>query len=1029
MKSLWARKWLVAALITANAVLIALVAIGLKQLYERTNREAEILCQNIALAVDLHLSNEIRKIDLSLQTVVAELEHHLRGSETERNQLVGALIARQKAALPEAEAWSVTDSEGKIRFHEGNGVLPPFAAADRDYFRDLKSGRITGLVVSKSLKSRLTGNWVVVLARAIRDSEGRFNGVVVVPLPVKSLNQMLSGFELGRRGVISLRDTDLGLITRFPERQGQYQASIGDTRVSQTLRERVAAGQTQATYHAVAPFDNLERIFNFRTLSNAPIHVLAGISKEDFLEEWRNTAWQISGVFFFLLVTCNAAVVLFYREWRLQKQSACALQEGNARLETSLQHLRERDDALVAAQQVGMLGTYTLEIATQKWACSEQLRTIFGVDAGYPHTIEGWQQLMCSDDRTRMIRHFSTEVVEKRGVFDQEYRIVRPCDGQIVWVHGLGRLDFDPTGQPLRMSGTIQDITERKLAEEALRLSEERYRATFQTSLDVISLSHLSDGKYIDVNQAFLDVMGYDRSEINGRTALELGIWENPIERQHFVRVLERDSKLQNLEARFRRKNGNVFWGLFSAVEIRLEEVPCVLFVIRDITEKKQAEEKINNLVFFDQLTGLPNRDLLHDRLNQTLAASSRSGRYGAVLCINLDGFKKLNDTLGASTGDVVLQSVAQRLAERVRADDTVSRFGGDEFIVVLKNLGTNESEAAKLAEVVSENMLSCLDQGFDLNNEIHYIKASVGATIFLGNQSESDTLLKQADFAMTRAKSEGGGILRFFDPAMEVAVMERVSLEKDLRQAIIEKQFILHYQGQVLGSRVVGAEVLLRWQHPIRGFVSPADFIPLAEETGLILPLGQWVLETACAQLAVWQTQSAMAHLTIAVNVSARQFHQADFVDQVMTALNHTRANPERLKLELTESLLISDVEEVIKKMYALKGKGVGFSLDDFGTGYSSLSYLKRLPLDQLKIDQSFIRDVLVDTNDASIARTIISLGQNLGLNVIAEGVETEEQRDFLCKEGCLSYQGYFISRPLPVQGFEQFAQQEAMR
>jgi EAL domain-containing protein (putative c-di-GMP-specific phosphodiesterase class I) len=283
---------------------------------------------------------------------------------------------------------------------------------------------------------------------------------------------------------------------------------------------------------------------------------------------------------------------------------------------------------------------------------------------------------------------------------------------------------------------------------------------------------------------------------------------------------------------------------------------------------------------------------------------------------------------------------------------------------------------------------------------------------------------MKQADLAMYKAKEAGRNTVRFFDPAMEVAVHERVALESDLRQAVEAKQFLLHYQAQVVSNgRVTGAEVLVRWQHPLRGMVSPADFIPLAEETGLILPLGHWVLETTCTQLAAWASQPEMAHLTLAVNVSAHQFHLPDFVDQVLTVLKNTGANPQRLKLELTESLLVDNVEDIIEKMFALKAKGVGFSLDDFGTGYSSLFYLKRLPLDQLKIDQSFVRDILTDPNDAAIARTVVALAESLGLGVIAEGVETEAQRNFLASSGCHAYQGYFFSRPLPVAGFEEFA------
>ena len=437
--------------------------------------------------------------------------------------------------------------------------------------------------------------------------------------------------------------------------------------------------------------------------------------------------------------------------------------------------------------------------------------------------------------------------------------------------------------------------------------------------------------------------------------------------------------------------------------------------------ERQHADEQIRKLAFFDQLTGLPNRILLMDRLRQAMAASDRSASHGAVLFIDLDNFKTLNDTLGHDMGDLLLKQVGERLGACLRATDTVARLGGDEFVVMLTELSAHEGEAAQQVAVVGNMILATLADTYELNALPYRSTSSIGAALFKGTAMVTDDLLKQADLAMYKAKAEGRNALRFFDPAMLVIMMERAALEADLREAIRDGHLLLHYQAQVVGDdRITGVEALARWPHRGRGMVSPAEFIPLAEETGLILPLGQWVLRTACTQLAAWAQRRETAHLTIAVNVSAHQFGQSDFVDQVLTILRETGANPQRLKLELTESLLVANVGQLIEKMFALKAKGVGFSLDDFGTGYSSLAYLKRLPLDQLKIDQSFIRDVLTDPNDASIARTIIALAKSLNLGVIAEGVETTAQRDFLASSGCHAYQGYFFSRPLPLTEFE---------
>jgi diguanylate cyclase (GGDEF)-like protein len=445
-----------------------------------------------------------------------------------------------------------------------------------------------------------------------------------------------------------------------------------------------------------------------------------------------------------------------------------------------------------------------------------------------------------------------------------------------------------------------------------------------------------------------------------------------------------------------------------------------------EISRSMAAAEEINQLTNYDSLTLLPNRRLLLDRLKQALASSNRSHKYGVLLLIDLDNFKTLNDTLGHDFGDMLLQQVARRLVTSLREGDTVARLGGDEFVVMLEDLSENVQEAATQAEALGEKILATLNQPYQLSSYEYHSTSSIGVTLFTNHHESVDELLKQADLALYQAKAAGRNTLSFFDPEMQAVVTTRAALEAGLREAILNDQLLLHYQAQVTGERhLTGVEALVRWKHPQRGLVSPAEFIPVAEETGLILPLGNWVLETACSQLAGWATRTDMAHLSIAVNVSASQFHQADFVDQVLEVLHRTGANPQRLKLELTESLLVSNVEDIIAKMTELKRKGVGFSLDDFGTGYSSLSFLKRLPLDQLKIDQGFVRDILIDPNDAAIAKMVIVLAESLGLAVIAEGVETAAQRDFLARQGCHAYQGYLFSRPLPLEEFEAFAKQ----
>jgi diguanylate cyclase (GGDEF)-like protein/PAS domain S-box-containing protein len=567
--------------------------------------------------------------------------------------------------------------------------------------------------------------------------------------------------------------------------------------------------------------------------------------------------------------------------------------------------------------------------------------------------------------------------------------------------------------------GSIHDLSFRREAEAELRIAATAFES--QEGMVVTD----PDGVILRVNKAFTEISGYTAEEAIGQTPRLLKSGRHDAAFYHAMWEAIKTTGGWQGEIWDRRKNGTEYpkWLTISAVVGSEGVVTHYVGTHQDITERKIAEEKINDLAFFDPLTRLPNRTLLQDRLKQAMTASSRNGSHGSLLFIDLDNFKTLNDTLGHDVGDLLLQQVAQRIAASVREGDTVARLGGDEFVVVLESLSGNAGEAATQTEAVGGKILETLNRTYQLNATEYRSTASIGATLFKGLQNSIDDLMKHADLAMYKSKQTGRNALHFFDPVMQTLLIERAAAEANLHRAIEDHQFLLHYQAQVVDKgRVTGVEALVRWQHPELGMVLPDKFISLAEETGLILPLGQWVLETACTRLASWAIRPEMADLTVAVNVSAKEFGEPDFVHKVLATLNQTGADPTKLKLELTESLLVDNIEGVIEKMFALKARGVCFSLDDFGTGYSSLSYLKRLPLDQLKIDRSFVRDVLIDPNDAAIARTVVALAQSLGLGVIAEGVETEAQRVFLADSGCHAYQGYLFSRPLPLEDFEAF-------
>ena len=609
-----------------------------------------------------------------------------------------------------------------------------------------------------------------------------------------------------------------------------------------------------------------------------------------------------------------------------------------------------------------------------------------------------------------------------------------PASGQTLEVMAQHR---DGTGFPVELSLSpfelrgqwqivviVRDISERKRSEADLRIAATAFEAQEGILVTDPSL------KILRVNKSFTRITGYVADDVLGQKPSVLGSGRHD---GHFYEAMWASLKATGAwegEIWNRRKSGEVYPELLSIAAVRDASGEVVNYVgtFSDITVSKAAADEIENLAFYDPLTLLPNRRLLLDRLKQALAFSARSGHAGALLFIDLDNFKMLNDTMGHDMGDMLLQQVGERLVACVRKRDTVARIGGDEFVVVLEELSPTAMEAAAQAEGIAGKILESLTRPYALGSNEHRNTPSIGVTIFQGERCEIEELLKQADIAMYQAKNSGRNAVRFFDPAMQVGLNARVQMEAELRSALERQELVLYYQAQVdQHGQVLGAEVLIRWQHPERGMVSPAIFIGLAEDTGLVLPMGQWVLDTACQQLGRWAGDPAMASLTLAVNVSARQFRQHDFVDQVRAALQRHRIRAERLKLELTESMLLHDIEGTIAKMQSLKELGVQFSLDDFGTGYSSLQYLKQLPLDQLKIDQSFVHDIATDASDKAIITAIIDMARHLELQVIAEGVETEEQRSLLLASGCLHYQGYLFGRPSDVRGFEERARQSA--
>lgn len=697
---------------------------------------------------------------------------------------------------------------------------------------------------------------------------------------------------------------------------------------------------------------------------------------------------------------------------------------ANRRLETEKSVVQQQADALRESEvRFRTVADYTHD--WEYWLGSEQeilymspsCRRVTGY--GREEFIDDpalLERIVHPDDRPSVESHMR-DIRHQPAMVSMDFRIIRK-DGAVRWVGHVCQVIYDDAGGYRGRRVSNRDITERKAAETELQIAA----SAFESHEGMLVTDE--DRVILRVNQAFTEITGYTEADVLGKTPALLHSGRHDAD--FFRGMWDRISLHGRWEGEIwnRRKNGAIYPEHLTITALKGPDgrVTNYVGIFSDITHHKEAEEKIRSLAFFDPLTNLPNRRLLMDRLRQALAATARNGRKGALLFIDLDNFKTLNDTLGHDVGDVLLQHVATRLVSCVREGDTVARLGGDEFVVMLEDMNGQAIEAASQAEMIGEKILDALNEPYHLGTHEYHSTPSVGVTLFSGHEQSVDELLKQADIAMYQSKKSGRNTMRFFDPQMQASIAIRALLESDLRAALAEQQFRLYFQAQVTHrGQLVGAEVLIRWQHSGRGMVSPAEFIPLAEETGLIIPIGHWVLEAACAELKRWESLPHARGLQLAVNVSACQFHQADFVEQVLQILDSSAINPDLLKLELTESLVLGDIDDTIHKMHALRKAGVRFSMDDFGTGYSSLSSIKKLPLDQLKIDQSFVRDIATDAEDNVIVQTIIAMANNLGLEVIAEGVETEEQRCFLEKHGCPAFQGYLFSKPLPIEEFER--------
>ncbi|MDQ9172133.1 EAL domain-containing protein [Oxalobacteraceae bacterium R-40] len=708
----------------------------------------------------------------------------------------------------------------------------------------------------------------------------------------------------------------------------------------------------------------------------------------------------------------HAMTTIELRHQRSELQRALSSREEvYHQLHWQSRHFRE-------SQRIAKLGSWEMDLVSWRLQLSDEVYRIFGVEHMSPTvSFDNYLQSVHREDHARVIQAV-TQAIAGQSPLDLIHRIVRK-NKEIRFVHERGQLMAIEDGQVL-LAGTVQDITD--------SYHSQRERDLLYTSISKVNDSvMITEAWPIDepgprivfVNRAFEERTGYDHSEVIGRSPRFLQGIQTQRDQLDRIRAALENHQPVSAEIINYTREGKPFWIEMDIAPVAIQgnDVTHFVSVQRDITQRKAAEGQIERLAFFDPLTKLPNRRLLMDRLEHAIETARRKRNCGALLFIDLDNFKSLNDTLGHDKGDLLLAQVARRLENSARKSNTVARLGGDEFVILLEDLAVDPIEAAAEAEIVGEKILAGFVPPFNLGNYEHHCTPSIGVTLFDTKALGADDLMKRADLAMYQAKSDGRNAIRFFDKRMQSQINTRVMLDREFRRALKEGQFVLHYQRQVDDmGKVTGIEALVRWQHPRRGMLYPSDFIWLAEENGLIMHLGRWVLQCVCNQVAEWLQHGDMVVPPVAINVSARQFHHHDFLPNTLEILEKSGIDPQHIKLELTESALVEHMDATVAKMSELRAHGIRFSLDDFGTGYSSLAYLKKLPLDEIKIDRAFVRDILTDPGDAAITQTIVSLCQILGFDVVAEGVENEGQQAMLALQGCRHYQGYWFGRPVPA-------------
>jgi len=961
-------------------------------------RAAETTGRNLAEIIEARLEASLRRTDAVLQAIVAEQTADTMRPERTAGHAVSidAKLDAYAAHFPELAGLRVFDATGALLYASGREHFKGNAHVnDRPFFQELRDAPALMRTYSAVFTVRSTGTNSFAVAYAIRDAQGGFLGITLALINLDFFQTLLEKIDIGPHGVIAIRRADdFSLVLRRPALPDEINKGLT---AENPIRQAIVAGKKEATILFAAQTDKIRRIFSLRALDLHPYYVLVALAEDDVLKEWRERA-RLIGAAGALLLGLMALTL-----WRLFRS------EGRvAAMLTDIENKERRFRSLFHEAPVG----HTLNrLEDGRFVeCNLAFAEMIGYGRAELADLT-YRQLTpekYAEDEACQLKLLRT--LGRYGPYEKEY--IRK-DGNLVDVRLNGVLYAGEDGERLILS-VVEDISDRKRAEEQLRLMA----STFEHSGEAIVISDGAN-RIVAVNLAFTRLTGYSAAEAIGENPRILSSGRTTADEYAAMWRAIREEGIWHGEIWDRRKDGATYpkWLTISTLKDATGTITHYIGSFTDISERKAAEEQIRHLAHHDTLTGLPNRFHLQGRLEQALATARRDSGHVAVIFLDMDRFKIINDTLGHHVGDELLIEVGRRLQVSVRDSDVVARLGGDEFVVVLADV------SAAAAHQVAEKILRNLGQAYLIGEHELHSTPSLGIALFPEDGTDVETLMKNADTAMYHAKTAGRNNAQFFAAHMNEQASERLALENSLRQAVERGEFELHYQPQIelASGRVVGVEALVRWRHAEQGLISPLKFIPVAEETGLIVPLGEWVLREAARQLAAWRA-AGIARLRMAVNLSAHQLRSPSIATTIAEILARAGVAPTDFELEITESVAMDDPRATIELLDRLRAMGIELAIDDFGTGYSSLSYLKLLPIQWLKLDRSFVMDIEHDPNDAAICSATIALAHSLGLGVIAEGVETAAQRDYLARLGCDVLQGYFFSKPLPAAEAEAY-------